>query len=199
MYNGVRASDIHGVGGFISSRLTRTIEFAVSLGGSRVETLFLGTVAIDPAIAAITGQSSGIRAFYNILYVPNGRARITKQWPRASLDFHGEQAISPGNGVYLTSRSTTLGVSFSYNGLRHWNVGANGGYSRLGALAQNVGTYDGYQAGVGITRGLSGGLHVVFRVDARRYATNFAAFNRNASQFSLGFAWSPGDVPLKLW
>ena len=88
---------------------------------------------------------------------------------------------------------------FSYNGLRHWNMGANGSYSRLGALAQNVGTYDGYQAGLGVTRDLARGLQVVFRVDERRYATNFAGFNRNSSQVSLGFAWSPGDVPLKLW
>src|SRR4029078_7900046 len=122
----------------------RTIELAVALGAARVETLFFGVVAIDPAIAAITGQTAGIRAFYNVQYVPSGRLRLIKQWPRTSLQVSAEQGINPGNGVYLTSRSSNAGVNFSYSGLRHWNLGVNASYSRLGAVAQTVGTYTGY-------------------------------------------------------
>ena len=193
------ASDIHSGGGFISARLSRSIELSVSAGAARAETLFLGAVAIDPAIAAITGQSSGIKAFYNVQYIPTGRVRLTRQWQRANLEFHASQDVTPGNGVYLTSRGLDVGGAFSYSGLRHWNIGANVSYARLGALAQNVGTYDGYQAGLGVTRDLSHGLQMILRMDERRFATNYAGLNRTASQVSLGFAWSPGDVPLKLW
>ena len=76
-------------------------------------------------------------------------------------------------------------ANFSYTGLRHWNVGANAGFSRLGALAQNVGTYNGYQGGFGVVRDLGHGLQVTLRVDERHYATNVAGFRRNASQFGI--------------
>ena len=193
------ASDIHAGGGFLSARLSRTIELAVGAGAARVETLFLGAVTIDPAIAAITGQTTGIRAFYNILYIPTARVRLSRRWRTATLQLSASEDISPGNGVYLTSRSTNASIGFSYTGLRHWNVGSDITYSRLGALAQTVGTYDGYSAGIGITRDLIHGLHANLRADERRYATNIAGFRRNAGAFSLGFIWSPGDIPLSLW
>ena len=77
----------------MSARLSRTIELAAAAGASRVETLFLGAVAIDPAIAAITGQTSGIKAFYSVQYIPTGRIRLTKQWRRATLEFHAARKL----------------------------------------------------------------------------------------------------------
>lgn len=193
------ASDIHMAGLVLSARLSRSMELDIEAGGARVETLFLATVPIDPVIAAITGQTLGIRATYNVLYVPTGRIRLTKQMQRATAELSYAREISAGNGVYLTSRSESVGLGYSYSGLRHWNVGANAGYARLVALAQSVGTYEGYQAGAGVTRDLGHGLQFVFRADGRRAATNYANFNRNAVALTLGFFWSPGDIPLSLW
>jgi len=193
------ASDIHMVGLGFSARLNRSLELGIAAGEARVETLFLATVPIDPVIAAITGQSVGIRAAYDISYVPTGRIRLTKHMQQARVELSYARDISAGNGVYLTSRSEWAGFTFSYTGLRHWNVGANGGYTRLAALAQSLGTYEGYVGGVGVTRDLGLGLQFVFRADDRRDATNYANFRRNSVAITLGFLWSPGDVPLSLW
>jgi hypothetical protein len=193
------ASDIHMVALGLSARLSRTLELGVEGGGARVETLFFTTVPIDPVIAAITGQTVAVRAAYNVRYVPTGRIRLTKQMQHATAELSYDRSISAGNGVFLTSRSEGVTATFSYRGVRHWNFGANAGYYHLGALAQPIGNYVGYQYGAGFTRDLGGGLQLVFRADARRAATNYKTFNRNGVGLNLGFIWSPGDVPLALW
>jgi hypothetical protein len=193
------ASDIHLAGLALSARLTRSVEFAIDGGGARVETLFLASVPVDPVIAAITGQTSGIRATYNVRYVPTGRVRLTKQMQRATAQVGYSQQVSPGNGVYLTSRTEAAGATFSYSGLRRWNLAANTGYNRVSALAQTVGAYTGYSVGLGVSRDLSSGLHWTLRGDLLRTATNYKNFNHNAATVSTGLYWSPREIPLALW
>jgi hypothetical protein len=193
------ASNVHTAGIGLSARLTRSVEFALQAGGSRVETLFLAAVPVDPIIAAITGQASAIRANYNVRYVPTGRVRLTKQMQRASAEVAYARFINPGNGVYLTSRNEFASATFSYTGLRHWTVAANTGYNKLAAVAQSLGTYTGYNYGLGVTRDLRHGLQWVLRGDGIRNATNNKTFNRTAARVSMGFYWSPGEVPLSLW
>jgi hypothetical protein len=193
------ASSIHTASLLVSTRLSRTVELALSAGGARVETLFARVVPVDPVIAAITGQTSGIQAFYGIHYYPAMNARLTKQWRRASANMEYRQGITPGNGVYLTSNSTIAGVGFSYTGARYWSVGVDLGYTRYSAVAQSVKPYDGYTGGLSLTRELGHGFQGVFRVDERRYATNYGGFSRTTPSVNLGIRWSPGEVPLRLW
>jgi hypothetical protein len=164
-----------------------------------VESLFLAAVPVDPVIAAITGQTAGIRATYNVRYVPTGRVRLTKQMQRATAQISYSQQVTPGNGVYLTSRTEWAGGTFSYSGLRHWTISANTGYNKVSALAQTVGAYTGYSVGLGVSRDLRQGLHWILRGDDLRTATNYKTFNRNAATISMGLYWSPGEVPLSLW
>lgn len=193
------ATDIHSPLAFVSARLSRSLEFSVGGGVSRVETLLLTTVPVDPVIAAITGQTAGIQAAYNLHYYPAARVRLTQQWQHANASLSYNQEVTPGNGVYLTSRGTTADLSLSYSGLRHWNIAGSFGYASMSAVAQSIGTYDSYGGGGGITRDLGRGLQAVFRADERKYLTNYAGFSRNAVSVSLGLAWSPGEVPLTLW
>src|SRR5581483_8849809 len=94
--------------------------------------------------------------------------------------------ISPGNGVYLTSRSEALMASYSYRGQRHWNFSANAGYNKMSALAQTIGVYANYSAGLGVSRDIGHGLQWALRGDERHVTTNFAHFKRNATEISMG-------------
>jgi hypothetical protein len=192
-------SDVHMVDIVLSHRLSRRVELALEGGGARVETLFFAQIPIDPAIAAITGQTTGIIAAYKVRYVPSGRIRLTKQMQHATAEVSYGRMISPGNGIYLTSLSEGASATFTYTGLHHWNVGGNLNYTRLGALAQSIGDYEGYQAGAGVTRDLGHGMHFSFRGDAIRQVTNYAGYHRTPFSLTAGFYWSPGEVPLSLW
>jgi len=154
---------------------------------------------VDPAIAAITGQTSGILAAYHLNYVPDATAGLTKAFRRSSLSFRYSRSVSAGNGAYLASQSDYGSASFSYKGIRHWNFGLSGGYSRLKAIQQSIGTYEAYTAGAGMIRTLPAGLQLVLRVDERHFSTGYANFRRDAFRVSAGFMWTPGDIPLSLW
>jgi hypothetical protein len=193
------SSDIHMVGTGVAARLSRSVELAVQAGAARVETLFLAPVPIDPAIAAITGQTTGIQAVHNVRYVPTARVRLTKQMRHATSELSYFQEVNPGNGLYLTSRNEGAYGSFSYNGKRRWTLSANLGYNKLHALAQGIGTYDGYVVGLGIGHDFRHGLQWTLRADDSRSVTNYKTLNRNAVRVTMGFYWSPGEIPLNLW
>jgi hypothetical protein len=193
------SSNIHSGGLLLSARLSRSLEFSIEGGASRVETLYVASVPVDPVVAALTGQTASFRARYSTQYVPTGYARLTRSWQFSNLGLGYSRQITPGDGVYLTSTADSALLSYTYTGLRHWNVGANFGYSRISALAQQIGAYRGYQVGVGVTRDLRYGLHFVARGDVMRYLTGFSGFRRFTTQASVGLSWSPGELPLALW
>jgi len=192
-------SDIQTVGLVQSMRLSRWWELSMRLGAARVETLGIARVAIDPVIAAILGQSYGVEAVYRINYMPNGNIQLTRGFRRASLTLHYQHGVSPGNGLYLTSRMVTGGAGFSYSGLRNWAVSVSGDYSSYSSLAQNIGNYESKAGGVHASRRLGAGLHLTTRAEIRDFAVAGTKFARTMYRLGVGFAYSPGDVPLSIW
>jgi hypothetical protein len=192
------ASDLHMTALVYSLRLTKTLEFRLSGGGARVESLGLEQVAVDPIIAAITGQSFGITAAYHLNYVPYFSADISKSFRDAALTASYSRSVTPGNGLYLTSEQDGASVVFNYTGVRRWTANASAGYSRLIPLIQTLQSFKYYSAGVGVTRELARGMGLVMRLDAIRY-DNGSILNRDAYRATLGLSWSPGDGPLVLW
>jgi hypothetical protein len=192
-------ANIHSVGFNYSALWTRRLQFSARIGAARVETLSLTQVALDPAIAALIGQSYGIQAAHRLNYAPDISARLTDSFRRSQLYLSYSNGITPGNGVYLTSRMQTGGAGYHYTGIRHWNFGVDGTYSHMSTLMQTLGAFTSYGGGVGVTRDLGKGLHAVLRVNALHYAVAANYFLHNEFRTSLGLTFSPGDVPLALW
>jgi hypothetical protein len=164
-----------------------------------VETLGLARVAIDPVIAEIIGRSVGIAAIYRINWVPAAAATLTRNFHNAVLTFSYERGVTPGNGLYLTSRTESGGAGISYTGIRKWNLGATGSYGTYQSLTQDLGKYTGYSVGGGATYNLTKSLHFISRYDYRYYDVGNTSLQRNTSRASIGLSFSPGDVPLALW
>jgi hypothetical protein len=192
-------SNIHSVGVNYSRQFTRHVQLSARIGGARIESESLVAVPINPAVAAIIGQSVGIQAAHRLSYAPDILSRLSYNAQRAAFGVVYNNTLSPGNGVYLTSRMQTARAFYSYTGIRYWNFGADGGYDQLRALTQTLGVYSSYGAGGGATRTLGKGFHAVLRFDVRHFnvAENF--FLHNEYRAMLGLNWSPGEVPLKLW
>ena len=193
-------SDIHSVGFNYSTQMSPHVQLSARIGGARVESQSLTEVTLDPAVAALLGESVGIQAAHRLNYVPDVEVRLTDSFRRSQFTLAYLDQVVPGIGVYLTSRNNSGMASYSYSGVRHWNFGVDGSYGRMTALVQTVGAYTAYGGGAGITRDLGKGLHAVLRLETRHYdVASAATFTHTEYRASLGLSFSPGDVPLVLW
>ena len=85
-----------------STRLSRWVEFSAYGGASRMESKFVQTVTVDPAITALLGITSGVQLFYNINYVPTFSGRLARSFEHGVAYIEAKRAITPGNGLFLT-------------------------------------------------------------------------------------------------
>ncbi len=192
-------SNIHmGTAGY-SVLLGRRWDLALQGGAYRIETEGLQRVSVDPAIAAITGQSGVIQAFYQVSTLPTYAGSLTGRFKRSAVSLNYSSTVMPGNGVYLTSRLQGGGLSYSYTGIRKWYLGIEGGYSKISSIGQTLGDYATYTGGAGASYTLSRSIHITSRYDLRHMAIDYAGFLRTSYRVSLGLAFSPGDIPLSLW
>jgi hypothetical protein len=193
-------TNINSVGFNYSTQLSQHVQLSARIGGARVESVSLTSVTLDPAIAALLGETTAIQAAYLLNYVPDMQVRLADTFRRSQFTLAYTNQVIPGNGIYLTSRSNNGSGSYSYTGVRHWNFGLNGTYGRMTTLAQTIGAYTAYGGGAGITRDLGKGLHAVLRLDVRHYdIASGALFTNTERRASLGLTFSPGDLPLSLW
>ncbi|MCS7314593.1 MAG: hypothetical protein RMI94_02115 [Bryobacterales bacterium] len=190
---------VHGAAAQWARELSRSWALTLAAGGYRVEATRLRQVRIDPVIAAIIGQRTGIEVFHRIVYVPGFEAELTRRFRRGSFSASYRRGVSAGNGLYLTSAREAAGIAISYTGTRRLHFSANAGYSRLSSLAQTIGRYRSYQAGAGMTYRIAGPLSLFARVDGRKYHLRVTGFGRIHYRATVGLSFSPGDLPLALW
>lgn len=192
-------SNIHTFTGGYSVQVSRHWELGLQGGAFRLEAEGLQRTSVDPAISAITGQPSVIQAFYSVTTLPTYEARLAGRFKHSGVSMSYSSTLMPGNGVYLTSRTDNGGLSYSYTGLRKWNFGISGGYSRMQSVGLALGSYAGFNGGVGATYTLLRSLHLTSRYDVRHTEIDAVNFLRTSYRVTFGVAFSPGEVPLSLW
>ena len=188
-----------------AAQLTYNVDFSqrwtlqAGLGGAIVRDLALESVAVDPAVTAVLGITS-VSVVANRTYrSPKFSGVLSRKFERSSVSLAFIKDVSPGNGVYLTSRETSGTATYSYLGIRKAAIGANFGYSSLSSFGQqNLGLYSNYSAGLGITYKIAHDMHLTARYDYRRYTTQ-AVPNISENRIAVGFGYSPGDRPLAIW
>lgn len=194
------STDVHGVAGSFSIRMSRRNEFSAYAGAARVESKFIQTVAIDPAIAALLGITSTPQIFHTLGYHPNVSARMSRARYHGVIYAEAGIGVSGGNGLFLTSYQKMLSAGYAYTGLRHWsaNVTATTAWSQ--ADANVSGDYQTTSASVGVSRKISTYFHLTLNGSARRYdSAAFHNYNRLIYSVSAGLTFAPGEVPLRAW
>jgi hypothetical protein len=184
---------------FFGTNLGRLWALTVRAGVFHSEVSGLQTVALNPVIAALLGQTSTVQAFYRENIYPSGAISLTRRFKTASLNFYYSQVALPGNGIYLTSRGDNGGAGYSYSGIRKVNLSVSGGYSSLTSIGQGIQPYRTGTAGAGLTYTLPLSLHLVTRYDYRFQQIENLAYKNNGYRVTLGLTFSPGKVPLSLW
>ncbi len=194
------STDLHSLSASFAMRITKTIEFTGYAGGTRAETKFVQIVPVDPAIAALLGISSAEQVVYGLRWVPNVDARLSRTFHSGVVYVNGGRRIAPGNGLFLTSETTTVGGGYNYTGLRKWSFSVNGNYNHSLSLGNIPGTYGGESGWLLVSRHIARNFHTVFNFTGTRYVSGtFTQYNRPIYSIRFGFGWAPGDVPLRVW
>jgi len=174
-------------------------DFAIEGGASQVATLGLVQVALDPVIAAILGESYTITTAKRDVIIPVGEARISRRFATSALGVSGGMAVTPGNGVFLTSRATSGAATYSYVGGKRLTLAMTGGYARMVAAGQQtIPPYGGFLGGAGATWRLFADAHMEARYDYRQYNIRGVA-GKDENRVSVGLAISTAERPLAIW
>lgn len=198
--NAFGASDIHSLGLNYSVRLSRPWEIALHAGISRVETLGLRRVTIDPSIAIILGIRTGVEVAHRLNYVPDFYGRLTRSFRHGLAQVSYSNRLNPGSAIFRLAQQQNVQVQYTYTGVRHWHFSARAGYNRLRSITETGGEYDGVGAGLGISRVLRRDFHAQLRVDGQRYEGGFMnTIRRTRARVTLGIMYSPGEMPLPFW
>jgi hypothetical protein len=177
-----------------SAGFARHWDLSTQAGMARVETLGLTQVALDPAIAALIGQSFATVTFSRVSYLPVAQARLVRRFKTSSLTFDYAMGVTPGNGYYLTSRQTSAAIGYSYIAGRNWEARGNAAFNELSALGQALGKYTNAQAGAEVFYNLTRAAHLDVRYDYRHYTTENAILQKDSNRVSVGLAFSLGDL-----
>jgi hypothetical protein len=183
--------------------LSREWDLSTLVGGVRVNTLGLTEAPLDPTITALTGESFAVVTFTNRSYLPEAEVRLIHRLQAGLLTFDYTSTITPGNGLYLTSRQTSGAVAYSYIATRGLQARLNASYNQLSALGQPLGRYSNLEGGIQVLYKLTGDTYLDIRYDYRHYTTHDltgdALLENDSNRVSLGIAFSLGETSPVAW
>jgi hypothetical protein len=200
-YHGTfNATDIQSVSGSYAFQISRGLEFTGSGGFSQVEAKFLRTVPLDPALAALIGLTNGTVINYSAGYHPTFNVRLSRSFQRGVASLSSSYAVTPGNGLFLTSTALTASAGYNFTGLKLWSLGVSAVYTKANSLSNVIGAYGDISAGFSMSRQISHLVHLTSSVNAVQYRSpSFSGYNRLTYSANLGVAFSPGNIPLRVW
>jgi hypothetical protein len=200
-YPGIYGSTVgNGAAATYAIRINREWEFSSYGGFMRVESTFLQTVALDPAIAALLGITGAPEITHRINIVPDLAGRLSRNFRTGVLFISGGHSVLPGNGVFLTSVVTQAMAGYAYTGLRNWSFGLSGSYDRASAIGTITGNYADKTASLLMSRMWVRHISFVVGYSVRQYSSvTFSNYNRTIQDARVGFGYSPGDIPIRVW
>jgi len=191
---------VYGVTGTFAVRLSRWVEFTGYAGFERAESEFFQTAPVDPVIVALLGASNQTQIVHAVDYVPNVSARLSRTFHRGVAHLSGGHTVVPGNGLFLTSYTTTIWGGYNYSGIRRWSLGTDVSFGRSDSIGYLPGTYSNIGGDLSASRQILPSIHLIVRYSARQYQSpNFANYNRLVHEARIGLGWTPGDLPLRIW
>ena len=79
-------------------------------------------------------------------------------------------------------------------------MSALSGYDKSRSVGNFLGNYSDVTGGFAASRQVARAVHFVFGYNVRKYSSpNFTNYNRPIQEGHVGFGFTPGDVPLRVW
>lgn len=179
---------------FLTHQISPQTSVAVGLGGFRMDTTFLGAVAVDPEIAALLGVSSQLEVQERRFYGWQGSATVSRSWRAWGASLGYSHGVNPGNGVVLASKRDAVfgsaGRSFG-----RVSFGAYGGFYRWSGLLQNARLTSGH---AGVSTGIRVKGDFFFGMNGGYSFFDSPAQPRRWQRFvSAHLTWSPSGAAFR--
>lgn len=146
----------------------------------------------------VTGYEVG--PYHLTRITPSVSGSVTRHFRNTMLaTVSSGQGVSPGNGVYLTSRNQFLSGTLSYT-MRKSNISASGGYFHLSSLANNVSSsYS--TASFGASYGYTLTRHIAanIRYEYYRYGNLYDYHGVGNNRIYFGLTFSTQGIPLTIY
>ena len=193
------SSAVNTVGVIYSIAFTPSTQLITRLGGSRLETTGVTTVAINPLLGLLLGTNSVLEAIYQKNYAPDMNAEIRHKVTNWTLSLAYTRGITPGNGVILTSvrQSGTFGANRRLG--RNWNINTTAGYDSLSGYGATNQKYASVFLNGSVNRTLHRNLAWHCRLDYHHYTFDNTGFLRNSYTLATGVMWTPENILERIW
>ena len=169
-------------------------------GRYRVESDRLRTVAVDPFIAALVGQSFTVEAFHDVTYGTAFGAGVNGRFnQRHGITVSVDRSVNAGNGLTLTAQSTTFGSHYQFSGRRNFSFGFGAVWAQLEPIldSQTRANFTSYGGEGGMSYRLNSYLYATASLNSQKVRYVGTTFDRNRWTASVGISASPGELPLK--
>jgi hypothetical protein len=207
--HGLGGAYIHAAAFTTSYRMSPSAELSFFVGPSRMESSFEQEVPIDPAFLAILCPPAdrvacpfrdGTVISHSIWWGPRFGARLSRSFQHGTVYVNAAESVTPGNGLFLTSRTTTASVGYGYSILRDWSLNVSATYMSALSLGNATGHYEGLTGSCRLSRHIAGALSFVSSFNAMRYQSeSIAAYDRLIYTASVGFAFSSRNSPMQFF
>ena len=179
-------------------RISRNMD-AKFLGGMfNADTTGTQRVTLDPEVALILGRPFGFEAFHRNTWHPRVEGELTYTLQTSRFSLGASQGVTPGNGIYLTTKQKLVRVGYSYSGIRKLTLGLSAGYSRGSSLSQAIADYTHKQGGGGLNYSLFPHVSLSMQADYRTFSSP-GLKGRSGASFGVGLAFSPSTLPLSIY
>jgi hypothetical protein len=205
----IGSSNIHTADLSISARLTQWTEISAYGGASRVQSSFLEVVPINPGFLNILcppglvqncNLPSSLAINNSLFWSPNFGVRLSRSFHRGVAYVAAGEAVTPGNGLFLTSRSETASGGYGYSGLHKWSLNAGAYYVRALSLGNIQGGYGQVTGTFGLSRQLASHFSLVASFNATQYQSGtFNPYNRLIYSASVGLGYSSKNIPVRFF
>jgi hypothetical protein len=206
---GVGGSDIYSGTVSLSARFTRWTELSLFGGAARVASSFEQVVPINPAFLAILCPSGIVQTCNlpntlaisnNLFWAPDFGIRLSRSFQRGVAYLAGGESITPGNGLFLTSRMESASAGYGYSGLRKWSLNAGVVYARALSLGNIQGGYGGLSGTFAMSHELFSHISFVASFYATKYqSSSFSPYNRLIYTASIGLGYSSKNIPVRFF
>lgn len=182
-----------------SRRVNRALSVNASGGVVHINLSGVTSIQLPPEIAEILGRPTTTARFTAGDLAPAGNFRAQYQFRRSSLSAGLSSGATGGNGVFVSTTTTTANAGYSYAGIRKMSVGLSTGWYRTKSVGFDLGNISGFQAGIGTSYHLGEGANVTAQLDYRTFTTPGNVSARSGFAFSTTLSWSTSKLPLAIW
>lgn len=136
----------------------------------------------------------------NTFWGPSFGARFSRSFQRGVFYLNAGEQITPGNGLFLTSRAQSASAGYGYAGLRKWSLNLGVTYIKALSLGNIQGGYGDISGSYSMSRQIVGRLSFVSSLSATQYRSPaFTAYNRLIYTASAGLGFSTKPIPIRFF